>query len=273
MDIEAFQKRLAEVEALPSVPTILMELMEVLRDESSGTDQIGSLISQDAGLAARLLKLANSAMFGVRTQVTTIQRAVALLGRNQVRQICLGDGVWLSLKPIAAKARFNLEGFELHSLVGAEVAQELARRSKAVDAEEVYAAALLHDIGKFLLLAVDPEGYAGAVQTARETRTSLEIIEEEMVGWNHTVVGGWFAENWGLPDIIQFVALWHHSPETVLQESYGPLVALVSIADNLLKTLKIGDSGNPAVYPIGGLLAPLHLSPDDLRDVADRLKG
>jgi putative nucleotidyltransferase with HDIG domain len=272
MDIEAFKKRLEQVQGIPTIPTVLAELMHCLSQEASDTEQIADLISQDAGLVARLLKLANSSAMARRVQITSIQRAVAALGRNQVRQICMGDGVWTTLKPLAAKSHFNLEGFELHSLLVAELSQELARRSGTVDAEDVYAAALLHDIGKFLLLAVDQQGYADAIRTAGETQSDLLELELEKVGWDHTMVGGWFAEYWGLPATVQAVARWHHNPEAVADQPHGPMVAIVCVANNLLKVVKVGDSGNPAVHPIGGLLGPLHLAPGDLQEMADRLK-
>ena len=87
------------------------------------------------------------------------------------------------------------------------------------------------------------------------------------------MVGAWFAEHWGLPATVQSVARWHHQPESVLDQAQGPMVAIVCVANNLLKVVKVGDSGNPVVHPIGGLLAPLHLSPSDLQEIADRIKG
>jgi putative nucleotidyltransferase with HDIG domain len=272
-DFEEFKTRLLDLGSLPSVPTILTELLRCIRDESTTTDEISHLVGQDAGLTARLLKLANSSAMGVRVQVTSITRAVALLGRSQVAQICLGDGVWSSLKPLATKARFNLDAFELHSLVGAEAAQELARRSKAVDADEIYAAALLHDIGKFLLLAIDREVYADTLLEAKATGRDLEVLEADRLGWTHSQIGGWLAQEWGLPPVIHEVAAWHHHPSEVLEQPFGPMVALVAVSNNLMKLLKIGDSGNLFVQPIGTLLGRLNLNPQDLQDIAQRLTG
>jgi putative nucleotidyltransferase with HDIG domain len=272
-DLELFKTRLRELGSLPSVPTVLMELLQCVRDESTTTDEVAHLVGQDAALTARLLKLANSSAMGLRVQVSSITRAVALLGRSQVAQICLGDGVWSSLKPLAVKARFNLEAFELHSLVGAEAAQELARRSKAVDADAVYAAALLHDIGKFLLLAIDREAYADTLLEAKRTGRDLEELESERLGWTHSLVGGWLADEWGLPRVIRDVATWHHRPHEVSDQPCGPMVALVAVSNNLMKLLKVGDSGNACVQPIGTLLSRLNLNPKDLQDIAERLKG
>ncbi len=272
-DFERFKSRLLDLGSLPSVPTVLAELLRCIRDDSTTTDEVAHLVGQDAGLTARLLKLANSSAMGVRVEVTSINRAVALLGRNQVAQICLGDGVWSSLKPLASKAHFNLDAFELHSLVGAEAAQALARRSKVVDADEVYAAALLHDIGKFLLLAFDRETYAETLLAAKSSGQDLEGLEAEQLGWTHSQVGGWLAQEWGLPPVIQAVATWHHHAVDALDQPFGPTIALVAVTNNLMKLLKVGDSGNPAIQPVGSLLGNLNLNPQDLQDIAQRLTG
>lgn len=271
-DFDLLREKVEAAGGLPSIPTVLSDLLACIKDETTNTEKIANLIGQDAGLAARLLKVANSSAMGLRVQVTSIQRAVALLGRSQVRQICLGNGIWGSLKPIAAKADFDLEGFELHSLVGAEVAQELATRSRLVDAEDVYAAALLHDIGKFLLLAIERDKYSEALKVAKKDQIDLVLLEEEKLGWTHPEVGGWFAGHWGLPETIRDVATWHHDPYHVSVGGNRNLVALVTVANNLLKVVKVGDSGNPNVLPIGHLLGPLQLTPEDLQGVAEKLK-
>ncbi|MCG3195827.1 MAG: hypothetical protein GHCLOJNM_00296 [bacterium] len=272
-DIEDFKRGLEEVESLPSVPTVLIDLLHCLGDEASNTDQIATLIGQDAGLAARLLKLANSSWMGLRTQVTSIQRAVTLLGRTQVRQICLGNSVWATLKPLAAKSRFNLEGFELHSLVCAEVAQDLSKHAKGIEAEDVYAAALLHDIGKFLMLTFEGEAYGQAIAEANEHKRDLNDVELEIFGWSHSMLGGWFAEHWGLPATVQEAARWHHAPDQVADHPNGPLVGFVAVANSLLKVVKVGDSGNSIVQPVGGILPSLNLTPQHLQLVAEKLKG
>src|SRR3989337_811087 len=87
-DIDDFRARLEELDALPSLPTVVVDLLNLLQSDDTADSEIVALISQDPGLTARLLKLANSAAMGLRMQVTSIQRAVPLLGRDRVRQIC-----------------------------------------------------------------------------------------------------------------------------------------------------------------------------------------
>jgi putative nucleotidyltransferase with HDIG domain len=272
-DFETFRQQIAETGDIPTIPTVLMDLLALLNDDQTTTDEIAETISQTVGLTARLLKLANSSATGLRVQITSIHRAVALLGREQVRQICLGESVWSTLKPLANKAKFNLEAFEIHSLFCAEVAQALANQSGLVTTEDVYAAALLHDIGKFLLLAFERENYVETLLVAKETNRNLIEVEQEKLGWNHTQLGEWLSQLWNLPHPIQAAIAHHHHPDEFIEQEHGAVIALISIANNLMKLLKIGDSGNVAVRPIGSLLTKLNLTPNDLQEIAVRLKG
>jgi len=268
-DVEEFRARLEEMDALPSLPNVVMELLECINDDSTTDAEIVGIISRDSGLTARLLKLANSAAMGLRVQVTSIQRAVPLLGRKHVRQICLGGGVWDSLKRMAEKASFDLNAFELHSLTVAELAQELANRSGATETEDVFASALLHDIGKFLLLGFDGETYGNTLRQAASEKTSLEELEFMTIGWTHSKVGGWLADHWGLPKPVRETIQFHHQPKVAQGGEYGPLVSIVAVANNLAKVIKRGNSGNRFVEAIGGLLKPLGLTPNDLKEAGE----
>jgi len=272
-DVEAFRAKLEEMDALPSLPTVVMELLRCIDREETTDTQITELVSQDAGLTARLLKLANSASMGLRVQVTSIQRAVPLLGRKKVRQICLGGGVWDSLKPMAERAAFDLDAFEKHSLAVAELAQMLAGRTGQVESEDVFAAALLHDIGKFLLLGFDGETYASTLLEAGMKNTDLEELEFENLGWTHTRVGGWLTEHWSLPGTVRETVLLHHQPEVALNGKHGKLVALVAVANNLAKAVKAGNSGNPRIEPVGPMLNPLNLKPEDIKQAGEQIRN
>jgi len=271
-DIDQFRSRLENMGSLPSLPVVVVELLDRLNDEHTSNQQIVELIRQDAGLTARLLKLVNSAAMGLRVQVSSIQRAVELLGRRQIREICLGAGVWDALAGKADLGSFDLSGFERHSLAVAELAQELATRSTKAEAEDVYASALLHDVGKFLLLIYDGDAYSTVLRNAAAEKRDLEELEYETIGWTHTQVGGWLAEYWKLPGTVHEAVRWHHQPSGAMSGSHGDLVALVAVADNLAKVMKIGGSGNPAVSPIGSLLADLNLSPQDIKEVGESVK-
>ncbi|MCA9417567.1 MAG: HDOD domain-containing protein [Candidatus Omnitrophica bacterium] len=272
-DIEAFRRKLEEADALPSIPTTVLELMDLLNQEDSTNEDLSQVVSQDQGLVARTLKMVNSAGMGLRQQVTSIQQAIGLLGRSQIRQICLGGGVWDSLQPYAEKANFDLMAFEKHSQTAAEIARVLAERTSHAIPDDVYAAALLHDIGKFLLLEYDGETYSQTLNRATQEKANLEELEFETMGWTHPVVGGWLTDYWELPRPVRETVRWHHHPEERMETELGPLVGLVSVANNLAKVVNVGRSGNPYIAPIGKLLKPLDLKPQDIQEVGEMVKS
>ncbi len=272
-DIEEFRKRLEESKALPSIPTTVIELMDLLNLEETTNEDLSRVVSQDQGLVARTLKMVNSAGIGLSKQVTSIQQAIGLLGRSQIRQVCLSGGVWDALKPYAEKANFDLLAFEKHSQTTAEIARILAEKTPHSIPDDVYAAALLHDIGKFLLLTYDGETYSQTLIRAAESKENLEDLEFETIGWTHSVVGGWLTDYWGLPKPVRETVRWHHHPEERMETPLGPLVGLVSVANNLAKVVNVGRSGNPYIAPIGKLLKPLQLKPEDIQEVGERVKS
>jgi len=272
-DIDAFRKKLEEADALPSIPTTVIELMDLLNIEETTNEDLSRVVSQDQGLVARTLKMVNSAGMGLRQQVTSIQQAIGLLGRSQIRQICLGGGVWDSLKPFAEKANFDLLAFEKHSQTTAEIARVLATKTPHTIPDDVYAAALLHDIGKFLLLEYDGEMYSQTLLQAAESKANLEELEFETIGWTHSVVGGWLTDFWDLPRPVRETVRWHHHPEERTDTEFGPMVGLVSVANNLAKVVRVGHSGNPYIAPIGKLLKPLELKPEDIQQVGEMAKS
>ena len=272
-DIEEFRKKLEEADALPSIPTAVVELMDLLSLESTTNEDLSRVVSRDQGLVARTLKMVNSSGMGLRQQVTSIQQAIGLLGRSQIRQICLGGGVWDALLPYAKNARFDLVAFEKHSQTTAEIARVLAQKTPHSIADDVYAAALLHDIGKFLLLEYDGDTYGQTLLKANQTNTNLEELEYETIGWTHSIVGGWLTDYWELPRPVRETVRWHHQPEERIDTDFGPLVGLVSVANNLAKVVNVGYSGNPYIAPIGKLLKPLGLKPEDIQQVGEMVKG
>jgi len=272
-DIEEFRRKLEEADALPSIPTTVIELMDLLNIEETTNEDLSRVVSQDQGLVARTLKMVNSAGMGLRKQVTSIQQAIGLLGRSQIRQICLGGGVWDSLQPYAEKANFDLMAFEKHSQTTAEIARVLAEKTSHWIPDDVYAAALLHDIGKFLLLEYDGEAYSQTLNRASQEKSNLVDLEFETMGWTHPVVGGWLTDYWELPKPVRETVRWHHNAEERMDTDLGPLVGLVAVADNLAKVVNVGRSGNPHIAPIGKLLKPLDLKPEDIQKVGEMVKS
>lgn len=220
--------------ALPTLPLVASRLLESIADpEAATSEEIGAVIALDPALTARTLKLANSDFYGFPRKVGTVDLAVVVLGPDTIRDLVLSAAVFQTLDPTWK----TLTGLWRHSLACGVAARALADRCRYRLESEAFAAGMLHDIGKVALRQTYPDRFEAAVALVREQGISMVVAERGVLGSDHTEVGGWLAERWGLPgDLVEAIAC-HHRPE---QARLNPeLTSLVHIADWLA-----GQTGN-----------------------------
>ena len=219
---------------LPFSPGLLRKLFAQTDEQSStGIHEIASTVSKDQGLTARLLSMANSAFYGLQSQVTNVQRALTVLGLKEVRTMVVALGV----KALAGKQPVP-EGFDLneywrHQFLVGLVAKAVARRTRKADPENLFTAGLLHELGKLIAALYRPEDWR-AVQAlkAGEGLTDSEA-EERHWGLDHGVVGALVLKSWDLPPELCEPVNWHHSPAAAPE--YGVQAAIVCLADGLVR--------------------------------------
>ncbi len=244
---------LSHLDTLPTLSAVAVRLLQVTADADSSAADVVQTLKGDQSLTARILQLANSPIMGARSKVTTLERAVVLLGFKAVRNVALAVKVFEALPPGTGRAaRFDPAEFWKHSLGVASAAQRLARARPElkVDPDEAFVAGLLHDLGKVALNAVFPKAYERIVTRAEETRADIADCERAVLGVDHTVAGRHLAKRWGLPDELQEVIWLHHvSPET-LSESVAAtrLIAVVQLANEFVREQHIGYSGDFAYH-------------------------
>jgi putative nucleotidyltransferase with HDIG domain len=229
--LERFYRELMVVEKLPSPPEIARRMLAAVNDEAADTRRIAGLIARDQSLAVRLLRLANSAFFAVRTRVTSIQQAVTLLGYARVRDLVLGLSVWGALGAQGPAARRHRARLWTHSATVAAASKLLAERAGG-DGPAAFTAGLLHDIGKLVLGIRLGSSYWTMLDEAAEEGTSSAQIELESFQCHHATVGGWLLQLWSLPLSLADAVALHHEP---LAADYGlDLPLLVGLADRLV---------------------------------------
>jgi len=205
MSKERILARLLAFHDLPTLPQVIVRVIETLRDERSSAKDLSDLLEKDHAISARVLRLANSAFFGLAQRVGTIRRAVIVLGFDAVRQLALASSVFNTF----AKRRqfaFNPEDFWMHSLGAAVAAQTLsAKRCRVESPEACFTAGLLHDIGKYILALVLKDEYVALVNEARDSQSALRDLELEQLGLNHAEVGEWIVAKWQFPPLFKDV--------------------------------------------------------------------
>ncbi|HVP57084.1 MAG TPA: HDOD domain-containing protein [bacterium] len=218
--------------SIPSLPSALTTLNTLLDDPDTALSDVAKVLSSDQGIASRVLRLVNSAYYGLPQMVATIPLAATLLGaraiKHHVVNIALAD-----LMNALGGGNKEYEILWRHALKTSAWAKAIAKLRRRGDPEEAFTAGLVHDIGKALALRIKPRDYGKVIHEALKTGKPLMGVEEQVIGFDHTRIGGWAAVKWMLPEILANCIRWHHEPDAVDREcaEICELVRVVHIAD------------------------------------------
>lgn len=266
------QSRIAEfVERtgdLPSVPTIAARVIALSEDPNASGDDLREVLERDPGLAARILKVANSSLFGFPRRIETLRHAIALLGFRSVKNLALGASMKEVFKRFGLTERMLWE----HATTSGAVAAKLTDHpSIDVDREEAFTVGLLHDLGKIALNNVAPDDYAKVVARVYNDRVSFVTAEREVFGFDHAEFGALVVEKWRLAPRLESAIRLHHTPDALpgLPLEDRRLTALATVTTTLCTRLGVGrrepvESLDPRTLPAW---AALDLGPDDLESV------
>ncbi|MGH7177277.1 MAG: HDOD domain-containing protein [Tepidisphaeraceae bacterium] len=240
---------LQQLDELPTLPAVAVRVLEVTGSDSSSAKEVVQLIESDPSLTARILQLVHRADLGVRGEVTSVDRAVSLLGFEAVRSAVLAIGVFQTFQPDSKlpAQRFSREEFWKHCVAVACCAEMLAVATRGkINPSEAFVCGLLHDLGKVALDAMLPKSFARVVEAVDLLRGNIADVERTVVGLDHMVVGKRLAEKWHLPQSIR-ECVWLHgqTPEALPATVKNPsLVNLITLADLLAREQHVGYSGN-----------------------------
>ena len=228
ISMEALLKQAGE---LPSLPEVYIRVTELLESEDSSAIQIGDAVQTDLALNAKVLKIINSAYYGLRNPVTSIAQAVTLMGREQLQQTLVGSVMSRVFQGFDVRG-FPLRDFWQHCIKTAIVARQLAmQNARILDHEAFFTAGLLHDIGWLIIAKVNPQAFRVVNEIAEAEGKDIIQVEQEKLGVTHIDVGVELLESWCLPDlIIQCVANHHETEHT---GAYAIETSIVYLANRL----------------------------------------
>jgi HD-like signal output (HDOD) protein len=222
--------QISRIKDLPPLPQSLGRLLEIIQDEIESSVELESIICYDQALAAKVLRIANSTYYGFRRKVKTISRAIVILGFNQARTICLCNLLMNTVsngRPIDPIMR---ETLWKHAFATSRIAGEIAKRRPWIKSDEALVLGLVHDIGHLVMATYFSEQFESIMKTASK-RKSPPWCFEMQVGLSHTEIGKCLASRWALPESMQAVIEFHHTPNR--SESYKSEVKLIYLADVL----------------------------------------
>lgn len=232
---EHLKKLVGRMDRLPSLPSLYVEIVEKLRQPETMIEDIANVISRDIGMTAKILKLVNSAFFGLQQHISNLDDAVAYLGMNTIKTLVLCINAFSQYEGVKIPG-FTLEQLWQHSMAVAALARKISRleSNERNHAEEAFVSGMLHDTGRLILAANDTDSYLKALALAEEQAIPVFQAEESVFGANHASVGGYLLGLWGLPvPVVEAIALHHHPGESTIKV-FCPLTA-VHIADSLIQ--------------------------------------
>jgi HD-like signal output (HDOD) protein len=267
---EQLLDKIQHISNLPTLPQIASHLIHVINDPLTSASDVGFIIGQDLSLSAKVLRLANSAFYGIPRSITNINNAVIILGIKVINTMVLSLTVFdLFPENKNAPTVFDRKRFWLHSLSCGIIAKYLAAKVKKLilfDPEEAFCAGLLHDIGKVIMEQYLHDDFQKALALSIEKNITLYDAEMEIFGFSHSDVAEWLTQSWSLPFDIQLPMIYHHTPQNAPQ--CQEIVLLCHLAD--LICYEAGMSIDPRYKTpelVPGTVETLKLTPADIEDV------
>jgi putative nucleotidyltransferase with HDIG domain len=268
-DISRQPAWLASIVSLPAPSPVLKRIDTVVRDPESCAADIVNSLKLDPSTAGRVLKLANSAYIGIPRTVSSLQNAVVLLGTKRIHSLVLASGL-LDSFPILSSAPFTVYDYWRHSITVALIAESVAkhlRRYDSIDEEEVFAAAVLHDIGKLVIAGFDPNALGALYARGLAEGKPLHALEEDAS--SHVHIGELLAAQWNFPVALTDTIGRHHAP--FQKQENRRLVSIVHMADFMAHMLGYGTIWNEAPPRFEAVtLDEMRLLPETLKIIASK---
>ncbi len=229
------------IEKMPSLSTTVSKVMEICSRQDTSPNELNKVISLDPVLTGQVLKLINSAYYSLMNKVTSLTRAIIMLGINTVKNLALSTAIIRCVGQTEKSKVLPIRDFWAHS-IGVGVLAKLLAAGKGVplaQREEYFVAGLLHDLGKIPF----GDDYINVLRRAKNGQTELIGVEKLLLGVDHEEIGGLIAKKWKLNQVITDAIIHHHNPESAEEEN-REFVALVALANCYVNLFDIGYAGN-----------------------------
>ena len=242
----------SNIRGLVTLPHVYLHISRLVDNPESSIANIAKGVSQDASFTLRLLRVANSALYRVSSNIDTVAKAISIVGTAHLRNLALSMSVASSFAGLPNEL-VSMENFWRHSLYCALTARHLAKRMGRCDPDALFTAGLVHDIGELIIFNRLPEQARQALMMVLESEDGIDVYqaERQVMGFDHGVVGGELAKAWRLPSLLEACIAHHH--DLAGGKKHRRATALVHLANNaaLMAELDTVDPDNvPPIDPI-----------------------
>lgn len=234
------QKALAKVTEISSLPEITTRIVQVVEDPRATAHDMHEIVKNDPALAAKVLKVVNSAFYGLPSQIASLDRAILMLGLSAVKNIALAASLSRMFRAETISEEFEARDLWWHCVAVGVCAKLIASAGKAVEDDEAFVAGLVHDLGLFVGAQVFPKKVAIVMKRiCAETGENFCEVEEEVIGANHQAIGSALANKWRFPPALRYAIGYHHDPSP-LKPEFRKIATVIHVADTICCEARVG---------------------------------
>lgn len=232
-------KALSHVTEISSLPEVTAKIVQVVEDPRATARDIHDIVRTDPALASKVLKIVNSAFYGLPSQIGSLDRAILMLGLSAIKNLALASSLSRLIKPGPICAQFETRDVWLHCISVGVCARSLAIASHSVPPDEAFVAGLVHDIGLIVSQQLFPAKMREVAESCYVTPQSYCASEATFIGADHQTFGGALAAKWKFPPALRSAIAYHHEPSS-LQAEFQKIAAVVYLADALCAQARFG---------------------------------
>jgi len=221
-----------KVTTIATLPEVTAQIIKTVEDPKSSAQQLHKIVSHDPALCTRILKVVNSAFYGLPGQIGSIDRAIVLLGLNGIKNIAVAASLGQLFRGSSLCEGYSPKDLWTHCIAVGVTARDLAKNMRLDLPDEAFLAGMIHDIGLLISLQTYPEKLREVCQAVKADGANFCALEQQLIGVDHQQLGMALAEQWKFPRACQLVAGYHHQP-TQLADHTRYLVSVVYVADTL----------------------------------------
>lgn len=236
-----------KMDTIPTLPVIINKLNNVIYNPQTSAKEVSKILSMDPALSSKILRIVNSAFYGLPNRITSITHAIIMLGFNAVKNIAISSSVLDVFKKEAENVEL-LKDIWRHSIGVASASKVIAKNLGQIVLDEFFMSGLLHDIGYIALFVYQYEKFLEFMDKCNSSNDSAIVIEKSIFGYDHQEVGGYLFQKWNMPRLLEEAVSFHHIP--LLAREHNFAVNIICVADNIARALSLGSAGDIYVYSV-----------------------
>ncbi len=265
--------KIKRISNLPTLPQVATHLLACINDPTTSSKDVAGILAQDMSISAKVLRLSNSAFYGMPRKITNINEAVVVLGFKVINTMVLSLTVFDMFPDAKDQPTFNRAQFWQHSVFCALLAKLIADvvDNRDVSPDESFCCGLLHDVGKIVMEQYLHDDLQKVVKQVNSQGRSSYEIENEILGYTHTDVAEWLVNRWNLPDVLFYPIIHHHTPLKI--KSFTSNNAVCHLADYFCYELELTqvDADQPSPPLIQECYGALEFNNSHLDQIKERL--